>query len=84
MAAQSVLPIAGTVGQSAEFTLVTPTMVWVHGGAGTVVIGIKGSDGVFSGIVDMEAGGASRCGMLPVGDYKVTRTSGVCGFQRAA
>jgi len=85
--AVQVLPIAATVGASAEFTLTGNTLVWVHGANGdNVLLGldIKGSDGKFSGIADMTATGLMRSGVLPAGDYKVTRIRGTCGFQRAA
>lgn len=83
--ALQVLAIAATVGESAEFTLTGDTLVWIHGSAsGTVVIDIKGSDGKFSPLVDMEANTASKSGVLPAGDYRATRKGGVCGFQRAA
>lgn len=82
-----VLPIEATVGASAEFTLAGNTLVWVHGANGDdVLLGldIKGSDGKFSSIAHMEATGLSRSGVLPAGDYKITRIRGTCGFQRAA
>lgn len=82
-----VLPIEATVGASAEFTLTGNTLVWVHGANGDdVLLGldIKGSDGNFSSIAHMEATGLSRSGVLPAGDYKITRIRGTCGFQRAA
>ena len=81
-----ILAINGTVGQAAEFTLTADTLVWVHGGHGNgVLLGleIKGSDGIFSGISDMSAGSSNRSGVLPAGDYRITRLRGVCGFQRA-
>lgn len=82
-----VLPIEATVGASAEFTLTGNTLVWVHGANGDdVLLGldIKGSDGKFSSIADMTAQGLSRSGILPAGDYRITRLRGTCGFQRAA
>ena len=82
-----VLPIEATVGASAEFTLTGNTLVWVHGANGNdVLLGldIKGSDGKFSGIADMTAIGLNRSGVLPAGDYRITRVRGTCGFQRAA
>ena len=85
--AVQVLPVAATVGESAEFTLAGNTLVWVHGANGdNVLLGldIKGSDGKFSGIADMTAQGLSRSGVLPAGDYRITRLRGTCGFQRAA
>ena len=85
--AVSILAINNIVGQASEFTLTVPTLVWVHGGAGTnVMVGldIKGSDGVFTEIEIMTAQGSKRSGTLPAGDYRVTRLGGVCGFQRAA
>ena len=85
--AVQVLPIEATVGASAEFTLTGNTLVWVHGANGdNVLLGldIKGSDGKFSSIAHMEATGLSRSGVLPAGDYKITRIRGTCGFQRAA
>ena len=81
------IPIAATVGASAEFALTGNTLVWVHGANGNdVLLGldIKGSDGKFSSIADMTATGLSRSGVLPAGDYRITRLRGVCGFQRAA
>lgn len=85
--AVQVLSVAATVGESAEFTLTTNTLVWVHGANGSnVLLGldIKGSDGKFSSIADMTAQGLSRSGVLPAGDYRITRLRGTCGFQRAA
>ena len=83
--AVQVLAINNTVGEQAEFTLTSDTLVWIHGSAsGTMVVGIKGSDGKFSPIVTMEAGTLSKSGVLPAGDYRVTRLEGTCGFQRAA
>ncbi len=82
-----VLPIEATVGASAEFTLTGNTLVWVHGANGDdVLLGldIKGDDGKFSSIAHMEATGLSCSGVLPAGDYKITRIRGTCGFQRAA
>lgn len=87
MAATLVLAINGTVGESAEFTLTGNTLVWVHGTNGDdVLLGLdaKGSDGKFSSIADMTATGLMRSGVLPAGDYKITRLRGTCGFQRAA
>jgi hypothetical protein len=85
--AVQVLAIAATVGESAEFTLTADTLVWVHGSAGNDVLlalDIKGSDGKFSSLSDMSANGSNRSGVLPAGDYRITRLRGVCGFQRAA
>ena len=89
--AVQVLPISnergvGTAG-CVEFTLAGNTLVWVHGANGDdVLLGLdaKGSDGKFSGIADMTAQGISRSGVLPAGDYRITRLRGTCGFQRAA
>lgn len=89
--AVQVLPISnergvGTAG-CVEFTLAGNTLVWVHGANGDdVLLGLdaKGSDGKFSGIADMTATGLSRSGVLPAGDYRITRLRGTCGFQRAA
>ena len=85
--ALQVLAINNTVGEAAEFTLTSDTLVWVHGSRGNDVmfgLDIKGSDGKFSGILDMSASGTNRSGVLPAGDYKVTRIRGTAGFQRAA
>lgn len=83
--ALQVLAINATKGETAEFTLTTDTLVWVHASAnGVVVIDAKGSDGKFSEIATMMAGTATKSGVLPAGDYKATRQDGVCGFQRAA
>jgi hypothetical protein len=87
MPATLVLPIANTAGESATFTLTGDTLVWVHGSAGNdamVGVDIKGSDGVFSELASMSADGITRSGVLPAGEYKVTRIRGKCGFQRAA
>lgn len=89
--AVQVLPISnergvGTAG-CVEFTLAGNTLVWVHGASGDdVLLGldVKGSDGKFSSIADMTATGLSRSGVLPAGDYRITRLRGICGFQRAA
>jgi hypothetical protein len=83
----SVLAINGTAGESAQFTLTTDTLVWVHGSQGNNVLlglSIKGSDGKFSYLTDMSANGTNRSGVLPAGDYQITRLRGTCGFQRAA
>lgn len=84
--ATQILPVANTVGASAEFSLPSDTLVWVHGANGSdVLIGldIKGSDGVFSFLTTMVADAATRSGVLPAGDYKATRIRGTCGFQRS-
>lgn len=85
--ALQVLAVAATVGETAEFTLTSDTLVWVHGSQGhDVMLGlnIKGSDGKFSSLADMAGNGTTRSGVLPAGDYQVVRIRGTCGFQRAA
>lgn len=85
--ALQVLAINGMVGESAEFTLSDNTLIWLHGSGGSnamLGLDVKGSDGKFTGIETLMADGTKRGGVLPAGDYRVTRLGGVCGLQRAA
>lgn len=84
--ATQILPISATPGEKASFTLVEPTLLWVHqarGNRATVAINVKGNDGLFSELTEMVAGTASKSGELPAGEYEAVRVNGHCGFQRA-
>lgn len=83
--ATEILPVLDTVNQKVPFTLATDTLVWIHRAKDNAQVGInaKGSDGLFSDLMTMTAGTATRSGVLPAGDYEAVRISGTCGFQRA-
>ena len=89
MAATQILAIAATVGTTAEFSLTADTLVFMNGprdnataSFAQIALEVKDSTAAFSDLLTM--GGPVRSGVLPAGDYRVTRISGNCGFQKAA